>query len=71
MDIFVGSEEIAKIKKDDIPTEDEKLSQVIEALTMLGFSNKEATGSAEKVYALDKDADVQSLIKSSLALLKK
>ena len=71
MDIFVGSEEIAKIKKDDIPTEDEKLSQVIEALTMLGFSNKEAIGSAEKVYALDKDADVRSLIKSSLALLKK
>jgi len=71
VDIFVGSEDIAKIRKDDIVQEDEKLSQVIEALTMLGFSNKEATGSAEKVYALDKDADVQSLIKSSLALLKK
>ena len=71
VDIFVGSEEIAKIIKDDIPQEDEKLSQVIEALTMLGFSNKEAVGSAEKVYALDKEADVQSLIKSSLALLKK
>jgi holliday junction DNA helicase ruvA len=71
VDIFVGSEEIAKIIKDDIPQEDEKLSQVIEALTMLGFSNKEAVSSAEKVYALDKEADVQSLIKSSLALLKK
>ena len=71
VDIFVGREEIVKIKKDDIPEEDEKLLQVIEALTMLGFSNKEAVGSAEKAYALDKDADVQSLIKSSLALLKK
>ena len=71
VDIFVGSEYIAKIRKDDIVQEDEKLSQVIEALTMLGFSNKEATGSAEKVYALNKEADVQSLIKSSLALLKK
>ena len=71
VDIFVGSEEIAKIIKDDIVQEDEKLSQVIEALTMLGFSNKEAVSSAEKVYALDKEADVQSLIKSSLALLKK
>ena len=71
VDIFVGSEYIAKIRKDDIVQEDEKLSQVIEALTMLGFSNKEATGSAEKVYAINKEADVQSLIKSSLALLKK
>ena len=71
VDIFVGSEDIAKSRKDDIVQEDEKLSQVIEALTMLGFSNKEAVSSAEKVYALNKEADVQSLIKSSLALLKK
>ena len=71
VDAFVGNEELPQVKKDSILLEDEIITQVIEALTMLGFTNKEAVSSAEKAYALNKDADVQSLIKSSLALLKK
>ena len=71
VDAFVGNEELPHVKKDSILPEDEIITQVIEALTMLGFTNKEAVSSAEKAYALNKDADVQSLIKSSLALLKK
>ena len=38
---------------------------------MLGFTNKESTNAVEKAYSSDENADVQTIIRTSLSLLKK
>ena len=71
INIFV-SEEVASSKKvinKDI--KEDFLLEAIEALVMLGFTNKESTNAVEKAYSSDENADVQTIIRTSLSLLKK
>lgn len=65
-------EEVASSKKvinKDI--KEDFLLEAIEALVMLGFTNKESTNAVEKAYSSDENADVQTIIRTSLSLLKK
>lgn len=71
VNVFV-CEEVASSKKvinKDI--KEDFLLEAIEALVMLGFTNKESTNAVEKAYSSDENADVQTIIRTSLSLLKK
>lgn len=72
VDLFLDSN-IVIPSKNNISThiENEALQEAIDGLTMLGFSQKEAITAAEKAYSMDESANVQTIIKTSLSLLKK
>ena len=71
INIFVSEEIVSSKKVMNKDIKEDFLLEAIEALVMLGFTNKEATNAVEKAYSSDENADVQTIIRTSLSLLKK
>lgn len=71
VNVFVCEEVVSSKKVMNKDIKEDFLLEAIEALVMLGFTNKESTNAVEKAYSSDENADVQTIIRTSLSLLKK
>lgn len=71
VNVFVCEEVVSSKKVINKDIKEDFLLEAIEALVMLGFTNKESTNAVEKAYSSDENADVQTIIRTSLSLLKK